>query len=99
MKVGSFSWRLILGWFLILFGGLLALMQFLSLVLWSIGALYPGPWPRVMLGIVLQICAGLIWVAFGRSVLARRVWLPLFGCVVAYLCGVFGAMCLWPNGI
>jgi hypothetical protein len=106
MKVGTFSWRLLLGWFLILFGALLcatppfqAAVHISGLQMTPPRPLLKGSMWSIALGTLLQFAAGIIWLNSGRRVLSKQTWQPVVGCILGYICGVFGAMTLWPDGI
>jgi hypothetical protein len=106
MKVGSFSWRLLIGWFLVLFGGLLCVVITLHTVVYSYSLRMTPPRPMlegsvwsIAIGTILQFASGVIWLYSGRRVLSKQTWQPIVGCILGYVCGVAGALMLWPGGV
>jgi hypothetical protein len=105
MKLGTFSWRLLIGWSLILFGGLLSSLTVISVLLQvmivffiPLRPIYRSSPGAIAAGAFLQFVAGLIWLFAGRQILSKRVWWPLLAIVLGYFCGVVGAILLGPPG-
>jgi hypothetical protein len=100
MKLGTFSWRNLVGSLLIVFGGLLCALVCLSVTLSSFFArlilfqpLHPGPWWMVAASHLLTFAAGALWWQAGRWIRDKtNGWWPLLYLAVGYACGVGGAM-------
>jgi len=105
MKLGSFSWRLLVGWFLTIFGVAISVLACVTLVTYGLSlALTPSrPLYLVSVGTalvawLLLFAGGILWWRAGRQILHRKGWWPLLYFAVGYVCVVGGGQLLGkPN--
>lgn len=100
MKLGTFSWRILVGSLLVGSGGLLCVLVCLSAVLSAVFArlvpsqpIHPGPVWMVAASHLLFFAAGALWLWAGRSILHKtNGWWALLCLAVGYACGVSGGL-------
>lgn len=101
MKLGTFSWRLLVGWFLLIFGVVCSVMACGNLVVYHLSRTLTPPRPLYLVPIRVALVAwligfagGLFWWWAGRHLLHKKGWWPLLYFAVGYLC-IVGGGTLW----
>ena|SRR5690349_9126626 len=88
-----FRWRIIPGWFFLIFGGFLAIGNALYLALWLFLVFrgYERPSATTLGGIYLSASAGIVWFLAGRAFFAGQWKSALLAVLIGYGLGALGS--------
>lgn len=90
-----FKWRIIPGYFLVTFGGLLVYLSALNSLVLLVLPLDQLPTGNLA-AMALVTLGGTIWITAGILTLKGRYWWGLMAIAAGYLVGVGGANLVWP---